>query len=291
MAATLKVIIKAASLLLPHGVHVLRHKWLRHADKPKLFSKELAANAALRGRHAGQRCFILGNGPSVKALDLSVLKGETVFSVSNGYLHQGYAVLAPRYHCVPQITYGRMTREDVINWFGEMHRHLGDAELFLNETEAALVKEHGLFAGRKVHYLALRESFDELTSTCLIDISRPVPRVESVPVMALMIAMYLGFREIIILGVDHDSWRTGHYIYAFNTQALANKDISVTSDGKILTPNFDTFHGMARLWRQYRRLAAIAIANDIKIINGGVGGELDEFERRPLDSLISRHES
>lgn len=56
----------------------------------------LAANGRLRNRHAGQRHFIVGNGPSVKQIDLCRLRGETVFSVSNGYLHEGYAAMAPR---------------------------------------------------------------------------------------------------------------------------------------------------------------------------------------------------
>ena len=289
MAATMRQWARYASWLLPQGVHVLRSRMHSLKATVEYVSREtLAANSELKNRHQGQRCFIVGNGPSVKQQDLRSLRGETVFSVSNGYLHEGYEAMAPKYHCVPQITYGRMTQEDVVKWFSEMHEHLGGAELFLNETEAAVVKKHRLFAGRKVHYIALRENFDELNGTAVIDIARPVPRVESVPVMVLMIAMYLGFREIVILGVDHDSWRTGHYSYAFDVKVVANKDPSVTSSGNILTPNYDTFQSLARLWRQYRHLATIAAANDINVFNAGIGGELDEFVRCPLDSLVSR---
>lgn len=284
----MKRFIRAASLLLPHGVHVLRRKWLSRAATPELVSRAvLAENAVLRGRHAGQRCFILGNGPSANKLDLMALKGEIVISVSNGYLHQGYATFAPRYHCVPQITYGKMTREDVVAWFTEMHQQLGNAELFLNETEAELVRTHGLFPGRTVHYVALRESFDELSEREIIDITRPIPRVESVPVMALMLAMYMGFSDIILLGVDHDSWLTGHYNYAFKVKALDGKDVSVDNEGRILTPNYDTFHGLARLWRQYRILGEIASENKIRIANATDGGELDEFPRQEFASLFS----
>lgn len=39
-----------------------------------------------RGRHLGQRCFILGSGPSIAGMDLSALKDEITFSCNNGYL-------------------------------------------------------------------------------------------------------------------------------------------------------------------------------------------------------------
>lgn len=289
MAAAMRKWLRYASWLLPKGVHELRNRLLSAAAAPELVSREtLAANSSLKNRHQGERCFIVGNGPSVKQQNLRRLQGEIVFSVSNGYLHDGYEIMAPKYHCVPQITLGRMTEDDVVAWFKEMDQCIGQAELFLNETEAGLVSRYGLFPGRRVHYVAFRQSFDDLSDRGILDIALPIPRVESVPVMALMIAMYLGFREIVILGVDHDSWRSGHYSYAFNVKAVANKDPSVTSSGDILTPNYDTFQSLARLWRQYRHLAKIAAANNIEIINAGVGGELDEFARCPLDALIIR---
>lgn len=278
--------LRYAAWLLPQGVHVLRQRMLSNVATPNLLPRNvLAANASLKNRHHGQRCFIVGNGPSVKKIDLRCLQGETVFSVSNGYLHEGYDTMAPAYHCVPQITYGRMTEADVVSWFREMELSIGNAELFLNETELTLVRKYGLFAAHKVHYLALQGNFDELNDMQLIDIARPVPRVESVPIMGLMIAMYMGFQEIILLGMDHDSWRSGYYNYAFQPKATSGKDFSVTDQGRILTQNFDTFQSLARLWRQYRHLAKVASANTIKIVNAGLGGELDEFPREPLESF------
>ncbi|MDP9250710.1 MAG: hypothetical protein M3O78_05020, partial [Chloroflexota bacterium] len=41
---------------------------------------------ALRDRHAGERCVIVGNGPSLRGMDLSVLRGEVTFGLNRGYL-------------------------------------------------------------------------------------------------------------------------------------------------------------------------------------------------------------
>ncbi len=281
--------LRYASWLLPQGVHVLRHRMLSRAATPNLLPRNaLVANAGLKNRHRGQRCFILGNGPSAKQLDLTSLQGETVFTVSNGYLHHGYAALAPAYHCVPQITYGKMTEEDVLAWFQEMDGNIGDAELFLNETEAALVKKHGLFSGRRVHYLALQQSFDEMKDRHIIDISRPVPRVESVPVMVLMIALFMGFEEIILLGVDHDHFKTGHYTYAFDPQVQEGKDFTVNSSGEVTLSRHDDFQSLARLWRQYRVIREIAQNEGCNIFNANPSSELDEFPRMALQSVLRR---
>ena len=42
--------------------------------------------AALKDIHRGQRCFIIGNGPSLKKTDLSHLKSEFTFGMNRFYL-------------------------------------------------------------------------------------------------------------------------------------------------------------------------------------------------------------
>ncbi|MBY3596245.1 hypothetical protein [Rhizobium bangladeshense] len=284
MAAALRKILTFGSMLLPYGVHELKRRLNNRHKFSADVAKSLAENRQLAGLHAGQRCFILGNGPSVKGLDLSRLQGENVITVSNGYLHSDFDKFQSRYHCLPQITYGLMTPEDVIRWFNEMHSHLGGQQLFLSSTEAELVRKHNLFAGRTVRYLVLGESFDERTSEDIVDISQPVPRVESVPVMALMIAMYLGFNEIILLGVDHDRFLSSTYQYAFDLKVQKGKDFTVTADGVLTRGRHDEFQQLARLWRQYRAISNIAKANGIRIFNSTPGGALDEFERRPFQT-------
>ena len=276
-------LLRYASWFLPYGVLLFCRRLLSASINQSLLPRNmLAKNSSLKNKHLGQRCFIVGNGPSVKNVDLSRLRGETVFSVSNGYLHKGFDVMSPLYHCIPQITYGRMTEEDVVAWFQEMQRGIGSAELFLNETEFALVNKYGLFPGRRVHYLSLQKNFDEMTDRKICDISRPVPRVESVPVMVLMIALYMGFEEIVLLGIDHDHFTTGKYLYAFEPQAQKDKDLAVDANGNVEISRYDDFHSLARLWRQYRALNEIALSNNRAIYNANPQSELDEFPFKVL---------
>ena len=245
-------------------------------------------NADLRNRHAGARCFILCNGPSVKRQNVRLLKGEHVISVSNGYHHADYAEFAPAYHCVPQLTYGLLTRADAIVWFREMHEKLGKAILFLNYTEEPLVREEGLFPGRDVRYVAMDGSFADHPALAMPDIAQTIPAVQSVPLMALMVAMYMGLGPIYLLGTDHDHFRTGEYKYFFEPTVLKGKDSTVDEQGRIRAGGwFDELTGLARLWGQYRSIKEIAVQNGVQIINATAGGELDEFPRADFDSLFS----
>jgi len=246
-----------------------------------------APNAQYRDLHRGKRCFILCNGPSVKQQDIAALAGELVFSVSNGYHHPDYAKIAPAFHCVPQITYGMLTRADVIAWFREMHEKTGTATIFLNHTEEPLVREEGLFPGRNVRYVYLAGSFSNRPTDAIPDISREIPGAQSVPIMCLMIAMYMGFKQIHLLGTDHDHFRSGEYKYFYEPTVLRGKDLTADVDGKLRGGWHDELAGLAALWNQYRAIRRIAEANGVAVVNSTAGGELDEFPRIPLEAALA----
>lgn len=279
--------------VFPHRPFVAlenRHRRKLEAERYELETREgrrlAAPNAELRGLHRGKRCFILCNGPTVRKQNLRPLKGEVVFSVSNGYHHPDFSVFTPRYHCVPQVTYGRLNEEDVIRWFNEMHEKLGDAELFLSTTEEKLVRTHRLFPGRNIHYVLLYDRLEDRLSDTIPDIAGPIPRVQSVPIMVLMTALYMGFIEIYLLGTDHDHFLTGEYKYFYEPTVLRGKDVSTDASGRLVTTRYDDFHELGHLWRQYRAIRNIANANDVKIWNATAGGALDEFPRVKLEDVV-----
>lgn len=286
-------LLEHGTWLLPYNPYVRLLNRQRRREEATRFEREFghlqrlaAPNAVLKSRHQGQRAFILCNGPSTLQQDLHPLANELVFSVSTGYLHPDYDRIKPRYHCIPQITYGRMTEQDTVALFREMHERTGDAEVFLSATEENLVRRHGLFPGRVVHYLFLHEDFDRLASRNILDISTTVPGVQSVPIMALMVGLYMGFKDIYLLGTEHSDYRTREYRYAFEPTVLKGKDISVGADGKTLTSRYEDFHSFARLWRQYRATREIAEANGVRISNATAGGELDELPRVRLEDIV-----
>jgi len=285
-------LLEHGTWLLPYNPYVRLLNRQRRREEAARFERDFghlqrlaAPNAALKCRHQGARAFILCNGPSTLQQNLQPLAGEFVFSVSSGYLHPDYDKIKPRYHCIPQITYGRMTEQDVVAWFREMHERLGNAEIFLSATEEKLVRTHGLFPGRTLHYLFLYEDFDRLASRDILDISAAVPGVQSVPVMGLMVGLYMGFKDLYLLGTEHSEFVTRRYVYSFEPTVLKGKDLSTTPSGEVTTGRYDDFQSLGRLWRQYRAMRGIAEANDARIWNATAGGELDEFPRVRLEQI------
>ena len=51
----------------------------------------VAKNSELKDIHKCKRCFILGNGPSIKKENLKPLKNEIVFALNNFYVHDDFA--------------------------------------------------------------------------------------------------------------------------------------------------------------------------------------------------------
>lgn len=280
-----KHILNASDWLLPPAIFRLLSYYkpstvafyLSHLDL-------LRANRQLHNRHAGERCFILCNGPSVNEQDIRPLRGEKIFSVSNGYRHPNYQYISPKYHCVPQITYASLSPAKTVEWFKEMDQSIGDAEMFLSHQELPLVHEHQLFSGRPTHFVCMGKN-QFRAKTCIPDLTGIVPRVQTVPIMALMIAMYMGFREIYLLGVDHDWFVKKEYRYFYGHGVTAT-DSTLTRDGILLTTLWDELPAVNKVWEQYRDVKQIAHANGVRIYNATEGGMLDEFQRVRLEDVV-----
>ena len=60
--------------------------------------KILARNIELKDIYKDQRCFILGNGPSIKNMDLSELADEKVFTVNQFTKSKVYKDIKPTFH-------------------------------------------------------------------------------------------------------------------------------------------------------------------------------------------------
>lgn len=250
---------------------------------------QLAKNKDLKNRHAGKRCFVMCNGPSILKQDISKLEGEIVISVSSGYHHPAYSRIAPLYHCVPQITYTeKMTESVVANWLTEMQDQIGHATLFMNYTEQELVKKYGLFPNNDVRFLCMGRTRYP-SSANKLDLSGIIPEVITVPLMAIMVAMHLGCKEIYLLGVDHDWFMTKEYKYFYEPTALAGKVDSLNDDGSHVGGLYDIFSGGFNIWKQHRAIRILAAQAGVKIFNATAGGALDEYERAEFESLFQSY--
>jgi N-acetylneuraminate synthase len=159
-------------------------------------------NGRLKDRHAGQRCFILATGPSIKKQPLRHLAGEHCIAVSNFFVHPDYKAIKPAYHCIAPF-HPPITEDGWQSWMTEVAQSTGGATMLFGLRDLERNDRPGCFDGREKFYLSFGASVEQLEAHGL-DLTRLVPQPQSVTIMALYAALYMGFSEIYLLGCDHD---------------------------------------------------------------------------------------
>jgi hypothetical protein len=271
--------------LLPPGVHALASR-LRHGrEKPRQLGAEerglLESARGLRDRHAGQRCFILGAGPSVGRQDLRKLAGETVISVSNTFVHRDFALFRPRYHAVPHILSSHAKYypvEKFVTWLREMEARTGAAEMFFDIGDRPLIADHDLFKGRIVHWVSYCPWNGDPETP--VDPAK-VPSIWSVSELAITLAVYMGFERIYLLGIDHD-WFNGLMRHFYDASTDHKVQPTVAAVGHV-----DAEFQMRRhadIFRKYKYL--YGLKKNIYNANADPDHYMDVFPKADYDSLF-----
>lgn len=239
--------------------------------------------AALAGRHGG-RCFLVGNGPSLKHTDLAPLEGQVVISANSFYKHPLADRLAPRFHCVGDPHFMK-DEPRAVDWHRTLAGRFPAAAFVLHEAARPLAARHGLYAGREVHYVRTgRGVHDERRVST--DLSRRL-NVGATTGSTIMIplALHLGFRSIVLVGFDCN-WLDdpGASYHFYDAHELYPEFDSTSTDGRGFGYEGE-LRMIAREFESHRLLAARARALGAEILNATKGGRLDVYPRAELATL------
>ena len=220
----------------------------------------------LRGRFAGSRCFIIGNGPSVAKMDLTPLRDEYTFALNRGYL------LFDRIG-------GPTTFLVAVNRY-VVEQFAGDIVAAASMTFASWRSRRWIPSGSDMTFIRRGRSFTFSRNLATDGAWEGA----TVTYVALQLAYHLGFSEAVLIGIDH----------SFSSAGPANK--LVTSSAA--DPNhFDpTYFGPGVKWQlpdlevseSAYRLARDAYAADGRtIVDATVGGKLEVFPKADLERLLT----
>jgi hypothetical protein len=215
--------------------------------------------------HQGKRCFIIGNGPSLKKTDISKLKNEYTFGMNRIYL------------AFP-------------NWGFETNYFVSINDLVIEQCAqeiAALTMPKFLAWHARPHIDASPSlSFVHTTytgPTFSKNIKNRVWESATVTYVAMQLAYYMGFSEVILIGVDHK----------FKSKGTPNTTIVSQGDDE---DHFDArYFGKGYRWQLPDletseigyQLAKGAFENDDRrIVDATVDGKLTVFPKVPFDSLF-----
>lgn len=229
---------------------------------------------AYRDRHRGQRCFFLGTGPSLKALDPAPLANEVTFGVNAIFLDRDWLGFDPTYYAVDDF----YVYEDR---FQDIKQRVNDSRCFFPQQFEC----HG-FHRDNHHYV--RMLFDEQAPPRFsTDASRLVWHGGTVSYFCLQLAYYMGFHEVVLLGMDHS------YTHPPDCVVRGEERISRGPDPNHCHPDYFGPGFRFRDPRTERMERAYEVARRAfegdgrRVVNGSVGGKLEVFERVAYETLFA----
>ena len=273
--------------LLPEGAR----QWLRRRTIRRRFQtrvsrddrRALALNAALRGRHAGRRCFILGNGPSLAQVDLAALGADISIGMNSIYRHPDVAAWSPTYYCraEPGAAYDTPEKLQSIRTLTE---GLDSDGYFFPMDARSAIEQHNLLPPARTYYF---KSIVDLTEWPVeshpLDLADGIPYVGNTAQFAILLAMYLGANPIILLGMDHDFLAhrsiNRHFYSAHAEDAGGSDDLRIYPYKKMMAD-------CMREWERYEVIHAMARRHGATILNATRGSFLDVFPFAELGDLI-----
>ena len=222
----------------------------------------------LKNKFVNKRCVIIGNGPSLNKIDMSLLKNEYTFGLNRIYLlfdKIGY-----------KTTFLVSINRFVLEQFGKEIQS-NDSKIFLN------YKYKSNSESSTISYIP-----PSIYGAKYLD--RPdkgfLSYTGSVTFLAIQLALYFGFSEIILVGFDNN----------FNNRGQSDKAIKSEGDdidhfdknyfGKDVIwqlPNYDALKYNFNLVKKY-------FENNPhkKIVNCTVGGNLENFDRCELKEYLQK---
>jgi hypothetical protein len=221
----------------------------------------------LRDQHRGQRCFIIGNGPSLTHTDLSLLKNEFTFGMNRFYLmfpELGFQTTffvsindLVAEQCAPD--FQALSMPKFFSWRARKWLQPDEHLHFLYTT----------YTGPKFGRNAAGRLWESATVTYV----------------SLQLAFHLGFQQAILIGVDHN----------FTTQGKPNT--TVVSEGDDPNHFSPAYFGKGFRWQLpdletsemgYRFARQAYEKAGRQVLDATVGGKLTIFPRVDYLSLFNR---
>jgi hypothetical protein len=232
-------------------------KWhANHASRLKQF----------KNKHQGEDCFIIGNGPSLNSMDLTPLRRYHTFGLNKIYLLFDRVDL--------NLTYLIAVNKLVIEQSAHIYQNL-PITLFLNYKNArGIINKkdnfHFVYTGAK--------------STFKPDITRKICEGATVTYVAMQIAYYMGFRNVFLIGVDHNfkvhgkpyekQFMQGNDINHFDPNYFKNKEWQL--------PNLKTSQSSYNLAKYFYN------KDGRKIYDATVNGRLNIFPKMSFEEALKR---
>lgn len=254
------------------------------------------SNKKYKNIASGKRCFILGNGPSLNDLNTELLKNEDIFTVNQINRSSIFNRIKPKYHCIADSDFFFLNDKDP----GEAERLKYIKQLQSNEDLVCIFPYSSkpffdsLGFSNKIIYFNV---YNEVTKKEIkhINMTSAMPSIRTVVQVAIYSAIYFGYDEIYLLGVENTNYnsllnRIGEidgveetHVYNY-THAEREAIIKKKNNHN----NEFVFKNFYELFKIYKNIDCFCKINRILIKNLTGSGILDIFEKDTLENIIKK---
>lgn len=250
----------AGRISLLHGVKddSIRKRMTEVFSKAEILDKSNLKLASYKDKHKGQRCVIIGNGPSLNKMDLSFLENEITFGTNRIYLLFDRLKFRPTYYTSVNPLVIEQSAHEILKIKAPKFLSNKGIMFFKNPPEDVMFIQ----SLPKWHF-----SYDPREGLC---------EGWTVTFFAMQLAYFMGFSEVILIGVDH----------YFVTQGDPNKE--VVSQGTDPNHFHPDYFGKGIRWHlpdlkrsegSYAMAKKAFEADGRRIIDATVGGKLAVFPK------------
>jgi len=228
------------------------------------YKKYIKKNDQLRESASVQTCYVLGNGPSLKHVDLNVLQGKDVITVNKSIKTSVFSMLKPKYHVVLD----RFILADIADDVEEELRREDSNTIVILHRSA--VERFSKYPRARFAYGTKMASSPRAFKN---DMTGNMTTFLNVLPFAVSCAMYIGYKEIVLLGNDFSFFTARKDQHFYDIESNITRTESLYSD----------LSGCAIVLTEYRTLYNYAKSHGITIVNATEGSLLDEI---PQGNLI-----
>lgn len=219
----------------------------------------------LKSLYNDKRCFIIATGPSLQLSDLELLKSEITFSMNSICRVFSQTDWRPTFYGIQdRFVYSKM-EEIISNYFKDKCNVFVSDELDrLYKIPDSFIK----FPFNSVYHL-YDQQFGKFYSKFSSNAYNIVYDGYSITYSLIQIAIFMGFKEIYLLGSDCNYTKDGknHFVESghYDKREYLNYDKMITG---------------------YKAAKEYADENGIKIVNCTRGGMLEVFQRKTLEEIL-----
>ncbi|WP_080760017.1 6-hydroxymethylpterin diphosphokinase MptE-like protein [Alteromonas macleodii] len=236
----------------------------------------------LHNKYVGQRCFILGNGPSLNKTDVTLLKDEFTFGVNSIFLMTKENGFKPSFFVVEDNVVFSENKTEIDNYDGVI-------KLFPKHYLEQLSPQKNAYS------FNMNQEFYNRSKKARFgvpyfnnDNSEAFFCGQSVTYINLQLAYYLGFSEVYLIGMDFSYSKPKGHVQNGN---------HIKSDADDVNHFHKDYFGKGKTWkdprlgrvlRSYYRAKHEFEVDGRKIFNATAGGELELFDRVKFEAVVAK---